>query len=95
MLKLKSNYGIIRYLEKIDDNTIKFTSYDTLYYTGTGNNIDDLDSIDPDGGPCICKNSIIKLGTEEFKIQKFTNIIYDEIKEYLEFLKQVKKYNKN
>ena len=83
MLEEFSRYNTRRTFKKIDDYTIQFESFDTLYYTGTGDK-SDIYSIDLDGGPFICKGGIIKLDNEEtYVIIKIRDIYFDEDKEYL------------
>ena len=93
MLKIISRYGTIRIFQKLTDNIIEFQALDTLYYTGTGDNVDDLDAIDPDGGPYIRKGQIISIDKEDYIVEKFTNIIFDKEREYLQVLLHVKKVN--
>lgn len=84
MLKIfSSRYGTSREFHKISDNLIYFISYETLYYTGTGDNFNDLDAIDPDGGPYIHKGYKISFGEEEYIVKKISNINFDEEKQYL------------
>jgi hypothetical protein len=93
MLIITSRYGTTRIFQKLTDNIIEFQALDTLYYTGTGDNFNDLDAIDPDGGPYIGKGQKISIDTEDFIVEKFTNIIFDEEREYLQALLHVKKVN--
>lgn len=94
MLEEFSRYDTRRIFKKIDDNTIQFESFETLYYTGTGNK-SDLDAIDPDGGPFICKGGIIKLDNEEtYVIIKIRDIYFNEDKEYLKAYFDVKVLSK-
>lgn len=91
MLEEFSRYDTKRTFKKIDDNTIQFEAFETLYYTGTGDK-SDLDAIDLDGGPIICKGGIIKLDNEEtYVIIKIRDIYIDEDKEYLNAYFDVKK----
>lgn len=98
MITILSRYDTRRTFNKINNNLIKFKSFETLYYSCLVNNIDDLeyndiDSIDPDGGPFICKGYEIKFPNEVFVVEKISNILYEEDAEYLEALLHVKKQN--
>ncbi len=94
MLEEFSRYNTLRVFRKINENTIQFEAFDTLYYTGTGNNRLDLDAIDPCGGPFICKGGIIKLDNGEiYVIIKIRDIYLDEDKEYLKVYFDVKRYS--
>ena len=92
MLKIRSRYDSLRTFKKISDNIIEFESLDTLYYTGTGNNPLDLDAIDLDGGPFICKGYKIKLDNNEtYTVIKIKDIYFDENKDYFKvYLKVIK-----
>ncbi len=83
MLEILSRYKTLRIFKKINHNTIQFEAFETLYYTGTGNNFLDLDAIDPDGGPFIHKGDIIKLDEEIYIITKIRDVYFDEDREYL------------
>jgi len=94
MLEEISRYNTLRRFKKIDVNTIEFEAFDTLYYTGTGNDFSNLDAIDPDGGPYICKGQKITLNNDEiFIITKIRDIYFDEDKEYLKVYFDVKRYS--
>ncbi len=87
-----SRYDTKRVFTKLTDDLIEFTSFETLYYTGTGDNFNDLDAIDPDGGPYICKGYKIKFKeNEQYIVERFSNIEFDDEKEYLKVLLHVKK----
>jgi hypothetical protein len=96
MLEEFSRYHTLRTFKKIDDHTIQLEAFDTIYYTGTGNNKSDIDAIDLDGGPFISKGGIIKLDNEEiYVIIKIKDIYFDEDKEYLKVYFDVKKIEVN
>ena len=60
--KLKINLYIVDtilyVLLKINYNILQFEEFETLYYTSVRNDSHDPD---PDGGPYICKGTLIKL----------------------------------
>ena len=93
MLRTLSRYNTPRIFTKLTDNIIEFQALETLYYTGTGDNFNDLDAIDTDGGPYIGKGQKITIDKEQFVVEKFTNIIYDKDREYFQALIHVKKVN--
>lgn len=90
MITILSRYGTKRTMKKISDKLIEYTSYDTLYYTGTGS-FENLNALDVEGGPCLYKNSIINIDDENFEIIKFTNINFDYDKELLTAILEVDK----
>lgn len=93
MLKITSRNNTLRIFKKLTHNIIEFQALDTLYYTGIGNNSNDLDGIEPDGGPLLQKGYTISMDKEEYMIKNFTNIIFDEDRKYLQALLHVKKVN--
>ena len=93
MLRTTNRYGAVRIFQKLTENIIEFQALETLYYTGTGDNINDLDVIDTDGGPYIEKGQKITIDKEQFVVKKFTNIIYDKDREYFQALIHVNKVN--
>jgi hypothetical protein len=96
MLRIKSRYDTLRFFKKINNNIIQFEAFDTLYYTGTGDDFIDLDAIDPEGGPFISKGYKIKLDNDEvYKVIKIKEIYFDKDIEYLKVWLEVSKENNN
>jgi len=91
MLEIYSRYHTLRVFKKISDNIIQFEAFETIYYTGTGNDFNDLDSIDPDGGPFIGKGYTIELDNEIYKVIKIKKIYFNEDEEYLKVDLEVSK----
>jgi hypothetical protein len=91
MLKLTSRYGTERVFKKITENLVEFQSFETLYYTVTGNDFSNPDAIDPDGGPFIYKGFTIPFETEKYRVGQITNVVHDSEKEYLQALLHVEK----
>ena len=93
MLTIKSRFDTERVFTKISDDLIKFQAYEVMYCTCSGNDTEDLDAIDPDGGPFIHKGYSIKLNDEIFIVQSISDIVHIQDDEYLEILLHVKKEN--
>ena len=93
MLKITSRNNTLRIFKKLTYNIIEFQALDTLYYNKIGDNSNDLDSIEPDGGPILRKGYKILMDKEEYTIKNFTNIIFDKDRRYLQALLHVKKAN--
>ena len=98
MLKLISRYNTLRTFKKISDNIIEFNSYDTLYYHTNSNdfleNINSMESIDPDGGPLIYKGYKIKFeNNETYKVNSIKDIDFNERKNFLKVELNVIKEN--
>ena len=96
-LKLSGLVNIISsYFDKICD--IEFNSYDTLYYHTNSNdfleNINSMESIDPDGGPLIYKGYKIKFeNNETYKVNSIKDIDFNERKNFLKVELNVIKEN--
>ena len=74
-----SRFGTERKWIIENDNILKFIAYDVSYCNSNGT-IDNIISIDPDGGPYIEVGSIITIQNKQYKLIKIiSNILNDDI----------------